>query len=411
MRRTLLLSVSTFLLLVAQVAGADYAETVLQDGPIAYYRFEEPDGSDEVADSSGNGFDGFEINNVGFARGGICNGSAAEFFGDSSIVLDFLMDPADPEGDGIGIGDDDFTIETWVYTTSDRDQQVFVAQKDGNGLGRSDMLISLNLQLGSYIGGATRDSGVQPELETWYHFVMAVDGVNDELYFYVNGEPSEDNPFFPANGIEGADGFWVIGSHKNQAGQFYEGLLDEIAFYDYRLDDPDGNDDPADSRVAAHYQVCGAPPTVPGDYDGDGQLTADDIDRLSTAIRDGLKDPEFDVNGDGDVTSADHTYWVEKLKRTWFGDANMDFEFSSTDFVDVFIEGKYELDVDAGWAAGDWTGDARFNSEDFIQGFIVGGYEQGRYPQEEAVQAVPEPTGLTLLMLGLVGLVTIVRRN
>ena len=79
------------------------------------------------------------------------------------------------------------------------------------------MLITANMELGTYIGGGTRNSGIQPELETWYHFVMAVDGTNDELYFYVDGEPSENNPLLPANGIESADGEWVIGSHKNQA--------------------------------------------------------------------------------------------------------------------------------------------------------------------------------------------------
>ncbi len=412
MKRSCSLSLSLFLCLVGQVVGDDYADVVLQDNPVAYYRFEEPEDSEEIADSSGNGFDGFEVNNVVFGQPGICGSSAAEFFGDGSIVLDFLMDPDDPEGDGVGNGNDDFTIETWVYTTSETNQQVFVSQKDGNGLGRSDMLISLDLELGSYIGGGTRNSGVQPDLETWYHFVMTVDGINDELYFYVNGEPSENNPLIPANGIEGADGFWVIGSHKNQGIQFFEGLLDEIAFYDYRLDDPDGDDDPSDSRVAAHYQVCGVPPTLPGDYDGDGQLTASDIDRLSTAIRDGLTDPEFDVNADGQVNLDDHTYWVESLKQTWFGDADMNFLFNTADLVAVLSGGKYETNLDAGWADGDWTGDARFGTGDFVRALANGGYEQGPYPgPAAAVQAVPEPTGILLLIFGWIGLVVVVRRR
>ena len=78
------------------------------------------------------------------------------------------------------------------------DQQVYIAQKDGFGLGRSDMLISADRQLGSYIGGATTnafdplDHDPTP-FETWLHFVMTYDSSNEEIYFYVDGEPSELN--------------------------------------------------------------------------------------------------------------------------------------------------------------------------------------------------------------------------
>ena len=232
------------------IARADYAATVLEDKPIAYYRFEDENGTDELADSSGNNKVGWEINNVEFGLDGVAGSKAGEFFGDSSIVteLDF-----DPSVDGIT----SWTIETWFYTTGIeeiedpdnpgefievvRDQQVYISQKDGAGLGRSNILISADRQPGSYIGGGTTNA-LDPfendfiAVEEWYHFVAAANGDDDELIFYVNGEPSDLNPQFPgANGIESADGEWVIGSHKNQNGQFFEGLLDEIAFYDHVL--------------------------------------------------------------------------------------------------------------------------------------------------------------------------------
>ena len=89
---------------------ADYASTVLEDNPFAYYRFEDEVGSDELADSSGNGNIGSEVIGVEFGRPGVAGSQAGEFFGDSSIVteLDF-----DPSIDGMS----SWTIETWFYTT------------------------------------------------------------------------------------------------------------------------------------------------------------------------------------------------------------------------------------------------------------------------------------------------------
>ena len=48
-----------------------------------------------------------------------------------------------------------------------------------------------------------------------------------------------------------------------------------------------------------------------------GLLTAADIDRLSTAVRDGLTDSEFDLNDDGDVNVGDVVLLVDIiLERT-----------------------------------------------------------------------------------------------
>jgi hypothetical protein len=84
------------------------------------------------------------------------------------------------------------------------------------------------------------------------------------------------------------------------------------------------------------------------------------------------------------------------IKRTYYGDANLNGEFNSSDLVDVFQLGQYEDGVAAnsGWAAGDWNGDREFDSSDFVTAFQAGGYEQG--PRGAvAASAIPEPgTGL-----------------
>ena len=84
---------------------------------------------------------------------------------------------------------------------------------------------------------------------------------------------------------------------------------------------------------------------------------------------------EFDLNLDGNVDLADHLLWTHELKQVWLGDANLDDEFNSSDLIAVFQSAKYELDIDAGWAEGDWTGDRRFGTDDLTAAFQDGGYE------------------------------------
>ncbi|MCA9152840.1 MAG: PEP-CTERM sorting domain-containing protein, partial [Planctomycetales bacterium] len=136
-----------------------------------------------------------------------------------------------------------------------------------------------------------------------------------------------------------------------------------------------------------------------GDFNTDGQLTVDDINLLNAAIRAGGANSVFDVTTDGNVDEHDRDYWVNELKRTWYGDANLDGVFDTTDFVEVFQAGQYEdgLDKNSLWQTGDWNGDGEFDSGDFVTAFQGGGFEQG---PRAAVAAVPEPSSCVLFLLG-----------
>ena len=234
-----------------------YAQVVLADKPVAYYRFEEVEGDTVVEDETGNGHDSISITNAYLGAGGFL-GRAVEFRGDGSILLDLQLNPADPEGDGQGVGLGDFSIELFVNPAAPGPDQVILSQQNGTGMGRSNFLLTNVGPFGTFMGGFTTASTVTPEANTWYHVVMTYDGGqgSETVRFYVNGE-------FAGSGgpiAEPADGNWVIGSHKSQSRQFYTGLVDELAFYDYRLDDPNGDDDTADSRVRAHYEASVVPP-------------------------------------------------------------------------------------------------------------------------------------------------------
>lgn len=139
---------------------------------------------------------------------------------------------------------------------------------------------------------------------------------------------------------------------------------------------------------------------VAGDFDKDGQLTAADINQLSDVVRSGNNVAGFDLNGDNVVTNADREMWVNVLKKTYFGDANLDGQFNSSDFVSVFSAGQYEDGVagNSTWESGDWNGDFEFDSADFVAAFQAGGYELG---PRAAVSAVPEPSSVGVLLAGM----------
>jgi hypothetical protein len=88
------------------------------------------------------------------------------------------------------------------------------------------------------------------------------------------------------------------------------------------------------------------------------------------------------------------------LKNTWIGDANLDGEFSSSDFVLVFQGGKFNQDVEALWHEGDWNGDLRFDTADFVAAFAGHcAYEGCGHGPRPPVVPVPEPAVGVLISL------------
>ena len=162
----------------------------------------------------------------------------------------------------------------------------------------------------------------------------------------------------------------------------------------------------AAGQVFAYSLAGNSTVSLVGDFNRNGQLDADDIDLLTTQVIAGTNDPAFDLDGDRLVDQIDRRVWVKDLKHTWFGDADLNGEFNSSDFVQVFQAGKYETAEEAGWSEGDWNGDGIFDSADFITAFQDGGYEQG--PRTD-VAAVPEPAAWRLLAIGLLHCLLAVR--
>ncbi|MFC1757411.1 hypothetical protein ACFL2H_01410 [Planctomycetota bacterium] len=132
---------------------------------------------------------------------------------------------------------------------------------------------------------------------------------------------------------------------------------------------------------------------VLGDFNGNGTIDAGDIDRLSRQVRSEVYESDFDLVEDGQLDTFDHEFWVDSIANTYYGDANLDGEFNSSDFTMVFSAARYETGA-AEWSSGDWNGDGVFDSSDFVVAFKQGGYERG--PRRAAV--VPEPTASCLTL-------------
>ena len=132
-----------------------------------------------------------------------------------------------------------------------------------------------------------------------------------------------------------------------------------------------------------------------GDFDNNGLLDAADIDLLSAAV--GGYSTSYDLNSDGQITGGDRIVWVEDLKNTYFGDANLDGQFNSVDIVNVLQAGKFATNERAGWNEGDWDGNALFDRHDIIVALQDGGYGQGT---RSATSDVPQGGALAAIASG-----------
>lgn len=119
-----------------------------------------------------------------------------------------------------------------------------------------------------------------------------------------------------------------------------------------------------------------------GDFDGDGELLATDVNLLCAAIRGEENPSDFDLNDDGLVNIEDQRVWVEDVRGTFFGDTDLNGQVSFADFLTLSANfGESE----AGWEHGDFDCNASVGFPDFLQLSASFGSEA------DAVSSVPEP--------------------
>jgi hypothetical protein len=115
-----------------------------------------------------------------------------------------------------------------------------------------------------------------------------------------------------------------------------------------------------------------------GDVTGDGRITVADIDALYNVVK-GRTAPSsiYDLDSDSNYDQDDVAYFLHVLMGTWYGDANLNGSYDSSDLTIVFTAGEYEDSTanNSTWADGDWNGDLEFTSADLVTAFTDGGYE------------------------------------
>jgi hypothetical protein len=389
------LCLSLLVVTSTSVDAATYAEQVIADGAIHYWRMEET-ATDQPAKDEISGVAG-QTNNPGVYEGGVelqrdsafpALGKAAYFDEQPGTHIN-LGTPQHP-GDSI-------SVEAWVLLESDHTVgfSPIIARWDGS----YELDVNHQGQGGEldFVIRNTNNDFIDPHssepmtTDEWHHVVGIFHGESDggegTGIVYLDGERQIDFPFGgDLQDAGGDDGSWYIGRTRAADSPFtWLGLIDEVAIYPFAL---------TEAQIDNHIALAQAAAGRTGDFNGSGQLDAADIDALSAEVRAGTNTPSFDVTGDNQVNEQDRVAWVHTLSKTWFGDANLDSLFNTSDLVTVFQVGKYEAGQQAGWGEGDWNGDALFNTGDLVTAFQDGGFEAGPRP---ALAVVPEPAGTTAL--------------
>jgi Concanavalin A-like lectin/glucanases superfamily/Putative Ig domain len=229
-----------------------YAQLVLANHPIAYWRLDETTGSvayDCVAGNNGI------YNKVLLGQPGnaLLDTHKVARFGSlasaNSMVTNLMIDFATSSSAT-------FSIEAWVNGGAQGADNGLVTKGTGGG-GEQ-----FNLDCGGS-GHAfrffVRDSAGSAHLATssvannnqWHHLVGVCDQVHSNVVLYVDGANAAQTTIVPGSGILGSTNPMSLGSRQSAAAAYdyqFVGLMEEVAIYNYAL---------SSAQVQAHYKAVG----------------------------------------------------------------------------------------------------------------------------------------------------------
>jgi hypothetical protein len=283
--RALSLAVAGLSLLGVSVrcASSQYASTVIADGPLAYYRFNDSTFRTNLnlnIGSLGTAGDATNLNTHAVGDGAISGDPDAATYFDSSARTIVPWNPAlNPDASS------DFTVEGWFNPSSDKTFGAYAGPApimnrfSGAAINRSGWVyfqrspstnynnpdgVGWNFRTYTGVGsdvGVTITSGVPYRLGEWQHVVTVWDGTAQTATMYINGvqaatggNSSSDPNAYVANTSEvgasdapGGPAGFSIGAYNNTdpGSDAFMGAVDEVAFYSKKL---------TPSQILAHYQ-------------------------------------------------------------------------------------------------------------------------------------------------------------
>lgn len=222
-----------------------YAEEVVADGPLGFWRFEETSGTtaaDEMESQDGTYVDTPDLTVAGIEPDTTAMGSVGSTAAMTLPALSAWNQVA-------------FTVEAWIATINDTAIQTIACRDEGAGGTRrwtfrvdDGVLVAL-----VWVSGTSPDTDLQGTISVadgeWHHVVLTVN--DTEVKLYVDGVLDADA--VPSDAPGSATLGMVCGREIGDALPF-DGAIDEFAFYDHVL---------SLTRIQAHFNAADPPAREP----------------------------------------------------------------------------------------------------------------------------------------------------
>jgi hypothetical protein len=234
-----------------------YAEAVLADGPVAYYRLDETAGGTLCDASSAHNQGTYSVSGVTLGRPGALHSS-----GDTAIAADGSAQVATSDANSGISGPTSFTIEGWFQTSTRQDQMVVDIGQGGAqnmaGIGPWSNLLSASYVVspgsGDYITFDTFDGTFEFDAHSvgidvfdgrWHYAAVSFSAAGGVASAYLDNHglgsaKVADKPLASPIRI----GFWVDTAYNKP----FNGELDEIAVYPSAL---------TSDQIARHFVAAG----------------------------------------------------------------------------------------------------------------------------------------------------------
>jgi hypothetical protein len=234
------------------VRGSSYAEVVLGDGPVLYYRLGDDAGATVAAEVHGPSNDGvYEPSKVTAQAALVGDPDTATWFGSGHTTLVRLQPSTVPAFSGV----QGFSVEAWARVEGDGGTFAdIVAKQSTNAAGKREGWALFRGAIGGFslerfvddVNMKVYDKTV-PQAGVWHHVVGTYDG--NTMSIFVDGAVKDSvvdkSMMTDQPGVEG-----VIGNNLQLANAWI-GDIDEVAIYERALTAPE---------VLHHYNVGAGTP-------------------------------------------------------------------------------------------------------------------------------------------------------